>query len=206
VDLTLSLLYGIARDAWAFARGRRRILSPSEVIRLRDKWQLIFESKIAERRSKRLRQDVIIRDVKRVDNYPDTAEAEKGISSWFRAGLVGTYHRGIQVGLRYEGLCWDESEKKWRYANYKQSEKSEISAALLGLIRYENIESVNWEGDEYYGFPHIYCHFVEKKRQPYERLAFCEHNESDHMEYFSELADYDEVDRYSKKTRAGHYA
>ena len=71
-----------------------------------------------------------------------------------------------------------------------------MTAALLGLIRYENIESVQWDGDEYYPYPHIYCHFVEKQRKPYERLAFFEHqtlfNGADH---FKELVHKDEVRR-----------
>ncbi len=206
MDLTLSLFYGVARDILAFARGRRRVLSATEVVRLREKWQPIFEARIAERRAQGLREDVIVRDVKRVDNYPDIKEGERGISSWFRAGLVGTYHRGIQLALRYEGLCWDESTKHWRYCNYKPGEKSEISAAVIGLVRYENVESVNWDGDEYYGFPHLYCHFVERKRQPYERVAFFERKELDHREYYSEFADCEDVDRYSRKTKSGRYA
>lgn len=111
MELSLSLFYGIARDVLAFARGRRWVLSATEVVRLREKWQPIFEARIAERRARQLREDVIIRDVKRVDNYPDSDEGGRGISPWFRAGLVGTYHRGIQLGLRYEGLCWDEPAK-----------------------------------------------------------------------------------------------
>jgi hypothetical protein len=206
VDLSVSFLYGIARDIWKAIQGRRRVLSPTAVIGLREKWQPLIASKIRERRANRLRRDVIIRDVKRVDNYPDSARPEKGISSWFRAGLVGTYHRGIQVGLQYEGLCWDESAKKWRYADYTKHEESDITAALLGLIRYENIESINWEGDEYYSFPHIYCHFVESKNQPYERLAFFERNEENDREYFTEIADYNSVEKFSKKLRVGHYA
>jgi len=45
-------------------------------------------------------------------------------------------------------------------------------------------------GDEYYGFPHLYCHFVERKRQPYERVALFERKVLDHFEFYTELADY----------------
>ena len=80
--------------------------------------------------------------------------------------------------------------KHWRYANYKRGEKADISAAVIGLVRYENVESVTWDGDEYYGFPHLYCHFVERKRQPYERVALFERKVLDHFEFYTELADY----------------
>jgi len=33
---------------------------------------------------------------------------------------------------------------------------------LTGCIPYENIESVDWEGDRYYSVPHIYCYFAFK--------------------------------------------
>jgi len=133
-----------------------------------------------------------MRDVGRVDKYP-SVDSEKGISPWFRVGLVDTYHRGIQVVLSWETLCWDEATKQWKYTDHKANQTPDITAALVGQIRYENIASVNWDGDEYYGFPHIYCHFVEKKGQPYERVVFCERVETERGEFYRELADFDDV-------------
>ena len=74
-----------------------------------------------------------------------------------------------------------------------------MTAYLIGYIPYESIVSVNWDGDEYYGHPHIFCHF-EYAGQPYERLAFCERRELSHgQEYFSELEDQDRVRLTSEK-------
>ena len=42
---------------------------------------------------------MIVRDVDRVDDYPDGDTKGKGISAWFKVELLGTYHRGIEVGL-----------------------------------------------------------------------------------------------------------
>ena len=46
-----------------------------------------------------------------LDNYPNTAE-KRGISPWFRVGLIDTYEKGIAVGLRIEGLV--EEDDGWR--------------------------------------------------------------------------------------------
>jgi hypothetical protein len=47
LELTLQLLYSLLKDGWALARGRRRAISGSEVLRLREKWQPPFEDYLA---------------------------------------------------------------------------------------------------------------------------------------------------------------
>src|SRR6185503_8446149 len=108
--------------------------------------------------------EAIIRDVRRADLYPEVDRDRKGISPWFRVGLLGLYHRGLQVGLRIEGLCYDEPAGGWRYSNYKSGEKPDINAFLVGRIPFERIVTVDWDGDEYYGFPHVYCRFASKRK------------------------------------------
>ncbi len=56
-----------------------------------------FEAEIFRCKKENLRKDVIICHVNRADKYPEVAEG-KGISSWFRVGLLATYHGGILVG------------------------------------------------------------------------------------------------------------
>lgn len=198
--------YRILKDIFSFARGKKRTVSQSEKIQLRQKWKKEFEDTIAIRRRDGLRMDVIIRDVKRVDNYPEVDDKEKGISSWFKAGLMGTYHKGIQAGLSWGSLKIDESTGRYRYRDYKNKEEGDIKVMLIGLIPYENIEAADWEGDEYGGHPHIYCYFTEKKHQPYERLAFFEQRQLDHITYYSEVADFEEVRKLSKKRKLEYFA
>lgn len=130
-----------------------------------------------------------------MDTYPEISKG-KGISSWFRAGVDSTYERGIMVGLRWEGLV--EEADGFRYANWAKDELGERKVLLVGYIPFENIESVDWEGDKYYGFPHIYCYFAFKG-EPYERLAFCERHEINGWPYFVEVADYEPVRKLSKR-------
>jgi hypothetical protein len=195
---TLSFVYQLAKDGYARFRGTQRRLSPSEVLELRTKWKPQFEKYIWENYSKKLRSDVIIRDVKRLDKYPDIDENEKGISPWFRLGLVGTYHRGIYVAHGWGGLVKDG--EGWRYPDYKSGERGEVKVLLIGSIPYENIEQVDWNGDEYYGYPHIYCWFNNKK-EPYEHTGIYEKHEpitDGALPWFKEIADVEEVRRRSK--------
>jgi hypothetical protein len=191
-----SLLKDVASWLWALVRGRH--LSPSEKIRLREKWKPEFEEHIYQQRKEKLREDVIIRDVKRMDIYPETDEKGRGISPWFRAGLMGTYHKGALIGLRWTTLTKDAKDE-WRYTDYQKGEHGDVNVILIGYIPFENIESVDWRGDEYYGFPHIYCYFDARRKEPYEKTAFCEQRHLDHITYYTEIAPYDAVRKRSRK-------
>jgi hypothetical protein len=187
--------YTLGKDLLAYIRGRRRLLTPSQIIALRQKWKPQFESEIWKNHKEKLRCDVIIRDLKRIDSYPDL-EGTKGISPWFRAGLVGTYHRGILIALRW-GTLTRHDGGAWRYTNYEAGEKGDIKGLLIGAIRYEDVEEVDWEGDQYYGYPHIYCFFSHEK-EPYEHKGFyTETRPGDRLPYYTKVAVYEEVRRRS---------
>ena len=131
--------------------------------------------------------------------YPDLDENEKGISPWFRLDLVGTYHRGILVAHGWGTLTKDGDA--WRYTDYKAGERGDLKVLLISSIPYENIEQVDWDGDEYYGYPHIYCWFNNKK-VPYERTAIYEKHEpivEGALPWFKEIADVEDVRRRSRK-------
>jgi hypothetical protein len=197
--LSTSILYSLAKDGIAALRRRKRRLSASDIVALRQKWKPVFEARIWEKHQKKLREDVIIRDMKRIDTYPEL-DNRKGISLWFRVGLVGTYHRGILVGMRWEMLTrHDEEGKIWRLTNYAASEEGDAKVLLIGRIPYENIEEVDWDGDEYYGFPHIYC-FFSHKSEPYEHTGYCtQATNPGGLPFYTEVAEYEQVRRLSKK-------
>lgn len=202
----LSFLYRVLRDFLSWAVPKKRSLSPADCLRAREKWKAEFEERILDRRRAGLRSDVIVRDVKRMDDYPDTNESHKGISPWFRVGLVDTYHKGIMLQMNWVGLVWDEKKESWITREASSSEKSTVTAALIGYVPYENIESVDWEGDEYYSFPHIFCHFDSKRKEPYERLGYCEQKDLNGHIYYTEIVDYDTVRKNSRHYRRRGYA
>jgi hypothetical protein len=194
--LSVSFAYNILKDGWVWLRRKRRRLSAQQIVQLRQRWKVEIESKMRDLRREGIDPEIIIRDMRRVDSYPAIEEKRKGVSPWFRVGLMATYHKGIQVDLRWGELTFDETADQWRYRNYDAGEKS-TKAILIGFIPYENID---WVGDEYYGCPHIYCYFHLRRKEPYERLAFCEERERwpDQLPYYIEIADYDKTRKLSR--------
>jgi hypothetical protein len=141
--------------------------------------------------------------MKRVDQYPDVESSSKGISPWFRLGLAGTYHRGIMVGYRWDTLTKDGDG--WRLTDDKAGEQGDVRVMMISNIPYENIESVDWDGDEYYNFPHIYCWFSRKK-EPYEYTAFYTKTEPPvSLPFYTEVAPADDVRHRSKKHGGKRY-
>lgn len=178
--------------------------SNAEKIRHREQLRKEFEKELLEIKTKDLRSDIIIRDVDRVDGYPNTDDEDTGISAWFRLGLLETYTRGIRVLLRIGMLT--QYENGYRYTDYNSGEKGDIKAFLVGEIPYDSIVTVNWEGDEYYYFPHIYCHF-NHVGEPYERLIFCEKVDMGHgHSYYKEISEYSITQKNSEKIGATYFA
>ena len=202
--LPISLVYSLFKDIVSRLSSGRRKLSNSDRLGLRQKWKPLFEAKVYDTHRKELRKDVIIRDVKRLDQYPEAGET-KGISPWFRLGLIDITHRGILVFLRNAELTKHKDGQHWRFADIAAGERGEMKVVLLGTIPYDHIDSVDWDGDEYYGFPHIYCFFAHKK-EPYEHLGFytkTAHPHPDGLAVYHELVSYEEVCKVSRKRLVG---
>jgi hypothetical protein len=161
--------------------------TPAERVRHHDALRDIFKEEIQRCRAQKLRKDVVIRHVNRLDSYPDINESP-GISPWFKVGLIDTYHKGIKVGLGWHGIV--ETQGGYRQVNYKTREQSDITALLTGEIPYDYIESMNVDGDEYYYLPHIFCHFANHG-EPYERLFWTQEVDMGNgMKYWKEIGDY----------------
>jgi len=198
--IPISVVYSLLKDIGKSLTGRRR--SNSQRLELRQKWKPQFEARLSETYRKGLRKDVIIRDLKRLDEYPESRDT-KGISPWFRLGLVDVSHRGILVMLRHETLTKYKDGEHWRFTNHSAGERGDIRVVLLGSIPYDCINSVDWDGDEYYDFPHIHCMFAHKK-EPYEHLGFYTATSPlppDTLPIYHELASYEEVRRFSRKSK-----
>jgi hypothetical protein len=194
MDFGISFLYRIGKDIYGYFTRNKRSLTHTERVDLRQRWKEEFDEKLLDRRRRGLRSDVIVRDVARADQYPELDE-KKGISSWFRAGLLDTYHRGVLLGLEWKRLK-KEDDGSWRFPSADEAET--LTAILAGYVRFENIQQVNWDGDEFYGFSHIYCHFDEKGKTPYEALKYCEEKELDGRPFYVELEILETVKKNSR--------
>jgi hypothetical protein len=200
-QFSVSFVYSLLKDGLHAFLGKKRRLTGSQRVELRQKWKPQFEAKIWDAYRRELRPDVIIRDLRRVDSYPELKEDEKGISPWFRVGLVGTYHRGILVALRWGTLTKHEVGEHWRFTNYRAGERGDLKVVLLGSIPYENIDNVDWDGDEYYGYPHIYCFFAHHK-EPYDHTGFYTQTKMPNaLPSYHEVVSYRSVRRFSKKLK-----
>lgn len=82
--------------------------------------------------------------------------------------MVQTYERGFMVCLSIGELV-SIGEDKWRYRDWLKGEDGE-KFWCIGFIPYEGIVDVDWEGDKYYDYPHVVCHFDQTHKQPYERI------------------------------------
>ena len=188
--LAPGFLYSASKDLWGWVRGRRRRLKPAQIVQLRLKWKVEIEKELFERTAKKLRSDIIIRDMRRIDSYPNIEKMSKGISSWFKVGLIGTYHRGIIVGLRWESIIADQKTGQLMSVDWSAKEKGDHKAILAGYIPFESIETVDWEGDEFYRNAIFYCHFDGPKSQPYEELAYCDEGDINGHKFYTKIAPY----------------
>ncbi|EJG0990046.1 hypothetical protein C4G66_RS24495 [Vibrio parahaemolyticus] len=145
-----------------------------------------------------LRRKAIIRDIDRVESYPEVDESE-GISPWFSVELAQLYHRGVQVLLRVGAvmLCDDGT---YRFRDNSRDEKGDERVFLIGEIPFTNIVSINFDGDEYDYFPHVFCHFSESNGEPYERLIVCKEIEMGNgHKYYSEIETLENMQKNSEK-------
>jgi hypothetical protein len=114
------------------------------------------------------------------DSYPDLDDQSIGISSWFKVELFDFYHGGIKVILSIERGVVDQgsfslSSQQWATipfaSDFDRLRFREVGIWRLGLIPFQNIRHYDLHGDEYYGFPHIYCDF-SIKGMPYESFEY----------------------------------
>jgi hypothetical protein len=165
----LELLIGLVQSAVSVLRFAadwwdRRRRSPAELLRhslaLKTEvngklWRLLDETN----------GDAIIRELRRKDSYPDVDESLRSISPWFKVELKDTYHAGIEVVTAIEHVVIEDGVAR-RAADPNDSRGQNV--LVVGRIPYTSIEGIDWEGDEFYGFTHIYCRFrIGRRRGPY---------------------------------------
>ena len=169
----------------------------AEVARLRTKWKLEFEQNLSWIDDTVGYGEVTIRDLKRMDSYPEVDANAKGVSPWFRVGLLGTYHRGIEVGLSVASVKYDKSTEAWLLT--RDYLNRTLNAYVVGRIPYDRISSVDWTGDEYYYHPNIFCHFKGWRNEPYEEILICEKREGSGRPFYTKLTTLREAAKLQKR-------
>lgn len=136
---------------------------------------------------------MIIRDVDRFDMYPELDDTSKGISPWMKLEYIKSYNAGIEFVSGIEYLVFDKYDNPSR-ANH--NDEDAVKVFLIHRIPYKYIELFEWDGDEYYNVPQVYCHFSGKNNSPYEKLYYGEKRSIGNDKFiFHEVATYDSVDK-----------
>lgn len=87
----------------------------------------------------------------------------------------------------------------FRNADWAIEENEGVKVVLAGKIPFYLIENVDFGGDEYYYFPHIFCHFAIGK-MPYESLDYYKEIERDGFPpFFTLVASQVDVKQENKK-------
>lgn len=199
----ISPLYNLGKDLLKWVVAKFSPPDQVELAKIRTKWKENFEENLHWIDDASGYGEAIIRDVKRINAYPEIDEKAKGVSPWFRAGLIGTYHRGIEVGLSIESIKYVEEQDAWMLTSDYQNRTA--NGFIIGRIPFEWIASVDWTGDEYYYKPNIYCRFAGKGGQPYEEILICEKKTGSGRPHYSKLASYDDARKLQRRMepRAG---
>lgn len=195
----IGTIYGILKDLLSFVFKRFKKTDPTVLLKQRQEWRSEFEKHLQKKKAELIYGEAIIRDISRMDNYPKVIDDKKGISSWFGVEVKDLYHRGIEVILRIDGLVYIENLRQWRYST--DEENNIVNAYLVGQIPFDVIRGVEWNGDEYYRCPHIFCEFNKKEKQPYENLVYYVLQGLDEHRYFTEIAKLDDVVKWNKRLR-----
>jgi hypothetical protein len=117
-------------------------------------------------------EEIIIRDIRRMDEFPEIDKEGIGISSWFKVTVVGLYDRGIEVFLS-DSRSVIQTENGWCLLPPGRHSESALFAASVGRIPFHFIERIDWSrSDPYYFAPHFYCHFSGPLRRPYEDVIY----------------------------------
>jgi len=70
------------------------------------------------------------------------------------------------LGLQICGLV--QEPEGWRLGEYATEKEKMANLTLTGFVPYENIEMIDWDGDQYYSYPHpivILCSKVSPMRK-----------------------------------------
>jgi hypothetical protein len=179
-------------------RGRRGALTAEETVAQKYKWKPIIEQWLFECRRDGIGRDVTVRDVKRLDKYPETDENDRGISPWFRSGLVGTYDGGILLLLRWVTLR-KEALAHLKLPHFERSSAfPEGKFALIARVAYAQIVEFDQHGDDYSSRASLYLHFDGRREGPYDKFLICKKNVNDEpppgVEWWTEICDADDYE------------
>lgn len=132
-----------------------------------------FEEKLASLDELGSRCDAIVLNERDKSAYLKPVVSHRGIgpSNWFKVEVRGLYQNGVEVILDTVGLRINHASGEWSFA---QGEKTDdhYFGLKVGRIPFSGIITLDWSGDEYHPFLHMYCRFDGYLRTPYETFRY----------------------------------
>ena len=184
-------------------RGKIKKPEPLSVLKHREKLKEEFNKNIRKKDQYGTRGNMIIRDIKKMNEYPDFDKKKKGISPYFRVELKDIYHKGIEVFILDPEYIKKNDDGEWKFIEY-DSPGDKIKVWPIPRIPFDYIKSVNWDGDEYHNFPIVFCEFKGVNSSPYEEIPFFSERGSQKNKYFIEIEDFRPWDRNQIKSFRFH--
>lgn len=166
MDLNLSFLYRIFQDLINFVLRRSKKAPPVEKLQRNQKLKDELQEKFDLHPQHPLKEpiDVLLRDIDRIDEYPEenVKERKSRVAPFFKVTLRALYHQGIEVYNCSAAVEIKRNHKTGVWEMAEKGVKGEAKAYSVGRIRFDWIDHVNYEGDEYDCTPHIFCKFKNK--------------------------------------------
>jgi hypothetical protein len=160
---------------------RPKVVIIAKDLSRREQWRSAFEDYFVKSGTEGDERPMLIRDIDGIKHYPESA--------WFKLWLVGFYHSGLLLSfnvLYSTHIKAVEDQKNWYYCDSK--DEFGIKVFCVAKISYDRIEHVDWKGDEYWPFTHIYCKFDSKDDDPFEEVVYCERIEREgEAPYYREI-------------------
>jgi hypothetical protein len=138
--------------------------NPIKVLRRRENWKKEFEEHLTKHNEYGYYCDAIIRDIRRIDLYPDEDTERKAMSPYYAVAIKDFYHRGIEVFYGVRRTIKKDMYGDWRFVDYSDDETTMVYC--VGKIPFDSIKHIDWTRQE----PHIYCRF--KRGNPFEAKPF----------------------------------
>ena len=149
--------------------GRFKKPAPASVLKHRLDLRNDFQQNLPAPNNLGIRGEAIIRDLDRMDSYPNVDLRRQGISPWFEVEIKGLYERGLEVFIAMPRRIRKDMYGEWKISD--PGDEEGILAYQVARIPSDVIEYVDWDGDAYHRTPHIYCHY-KFKGGPYEEIVF----------------------------------
>lgn len=168
----MGFIHSLVKDGLGYIR--RRISKADKIALLCKRQELkeIFIEKFEMSPQWSLKDalEILIRNIDRMDEYPEERiKNPKKTWPFFVTELRGLYHSGIEVYNRIVGL---KETEEGLFVDYGGSG----GAYLIARIPFDWIDHIDFPGDEYEFYSHIFCRFKNKglpyKEYRVEKMVF----------------------------------